>query len=133
MTGISMSCISSVETFMVETFVFETFMAETFVVEISCMISFEERAIMVEVETIPVVPVPCGIIIICVSGKIGFADRRGGIVSVRRICASIYHRSRSCDINPGCGQAETNMGADKNLGITGSSDETGGYNSGENK
>jgi hypothetical protein len=133
MVAISTVGISAIAISPVDTFMFETFVVKTSMVEISGMISFEERAIMGEVETIPIVAVPGRIIIIGISGKISFADGRGGIVSIRSIGVSVYDRSRSCDINPGYGQAEANTGADKDLRITGSSNEAGGYNGGENK
>jgi hypothetical protein len=109
---------------------FEPAVVETTTVEISPMVSFEERTIVFEVETIPVVPVPGRIIIISIAGEFGFTDSGGCIVSTLvyrsgSVCAGINHR-RS-DIDPGCGYAKTYAGADKNLGITFGSDEAGGY------
>ena len=51
--------------------------------EISPVVSFEERTIVFEVETIPVVTVPGRIVVVRVSGEIGFTDGGGRIVSAR--------------------------------------------------
>jgi hypothetical protein len=54
---------------------------EATMIEISPVVSFEERAVVIEVETIPVVTVPGRIIIISIAGEIGFKHRGSGIVS----------------------------------------------------
>jgi hypothetical protein len=109
---------------------FEPAVVETTTVEISPMVPFEERTIVFEVETIPVVPVPGRIIIISIAGEFGFTDSGGCIVSTLvyrsgSVCAGI--NDRRSDIDPGCGYAKTYAGADKNLGITFGSDEASGY------
>lgn len=111
-------------------------------VEIGPVIPFEDRTIVFEIETIPVVTVPGRVVIIGIAGEVGFAGSGGCIVSVR-----IYGSgSDIASVNYGCGSdkgpanngepdtdmcesdAGANAGADINLGITFTSDEAGGYN-----
>jgi hypothetical protein len=54
---------------------------EATVIEISPVVSFEERTVVFKVETIPVVAVPGRIVIIGIAWEIGFDHRRSGIVS----------------------------------------------------
>lgn len=111
-------------------------------VEIGPVIPFEERAIVFEIETIPVVTVPGRVVIISIAGEFGFADSW-----VCKVSARIYGSgSDIASINYGCrsdkgpannGESDTDMresdaganaGTDINLGITFASDEAGGYN-----
>jgi hypothetical protein len=108
----------------------EPCMVEAAAIEIRSMVSFEERTIVFEVETIPVVAVPGRIVVVCVSGEIGFTDSRGRIVS-----ACVYRsgsdiaciNNRRMNIDSWRGYAKTYAGADENLGITFGSDEASGY------
>jgi hypothetical protein len=59
----------------------EPYVVEATMVKISPVVSFEERTIVFEVETIPVVTVPGRIVIISIAGEIGFTDGWGRIVS----------------------------------------------------
>jgi hypothetical protein len=115
---------------------FKPGVVKTSVVEVGPVISFEEGAVMCKVEPIMIVPIPCGVIIVGVAGKISFDDVRSGII------ATCIDRGRSIDngcryggsyINPGGRNAETDTGADEYLSITFRSDEAGGYNGGEDK
>jgi hypothetical protein len=116
-------------------------------VEIGPVVSFEERTIVVEIEPVPVVTVPGGVVIISIAGEFGFTDSGICIVS-----ACIYRSgSDIAAINYGCGSdkgpanngesdaympesdACANASADINLGIAFASDEAGGYNRCEDK
>ena len=103
---------------------------KTTAVEVCSVLPFEEGAVVCEIEPVPVVAVPGRIIIIGISGEIGFTDSRCGIVATlihRRsgsVCIGIDDRARGID--PGCGYAQTYAGADIYLGITLGSDEAGG-------
>jgi hypothetical protein len=101
------------------TVMFEPGVVKTFPVEISPMVPFEERTVVFEVETIPVVAVPGRIVIISISGEIGFTNGWSGIVSAH--------------IDPWYGDAYPNVGANVNLRIAGGGDEAGGYEDGEDK
>ena len=93
------------------------------------MVSFEKGAIVFEVEPVPVVAVPGGIVIIGISGEIGFTDGRCGIIS-----AGVYGSggiiSGCGDVDPGSGNTETDMRTYEYLCGTFGSDQAGGYNSG---
>lgn len=114
-----------------------TGMVEPTMIEIGGMVSVKERAIVFKVEPVTVVPVPGGVIIISVAGKICFDDIRSGII------ATCIDRGRRIDngcryggsyINPGSGHPETDTGADEYLSITfGSNEAGGGYDGGEDK
>jgi hypothetical protein len=106
--------------------VFKPGVVKATVVEISPVVSFEKRAIMFKVETIPVVPVPGRVIVISVSGEVGFTGSRSGIVAsfIYRggsgyICASIYYAGgRNISPvyrDPYNGMSETYAGADIDL------------------
>jgi hypothetical protein len=105
--------------------------------EISPVVPFEERTIVVEVEPIPVVAVPGRVVIISIAGEFSFTNSRGCIVSVRVYRSGsdipgIKDRCRSDKGPPNNGEPDTYMakadaGADINLGITFGSDEAGGY------
>jgi hypothetical protein len=77
-------------------------------VEIGPVVSFEERTIVFEVETIPIVTVPGRVVIVSIAGKIGFTDGWGCIVS-----ACVYRSGsdiagvnyRRMNIDPWCGYA----------------------------
>jgi hypothetical protein len=108
-------------------------------IKVAPMVSFKQRTVVFEVETISVVTVPCRVVIIGVSGEIGFTDCRSGIITVcinRCGCGRI-----SGTVNDGCGSyhdtgsrnPESDVCANEYLGITFSSDEAGGYDDGENK
>jgi|SRR5580658_3580391 hypothetical protein len=121
----------------------EPCVVEATAIEISPVVSFEERTVVIEVETIPVVTVPGRIVIVSIAGEIRFEDGGGRIVS-----ACVYGSgSDITTINYGCrgdkgpannGESDTYMpesdaSADINLGITFGSDEAAGYDGGENK
>ena len=121
----------------------EPCVVEATMIEISPVVSFEERTIVCEVETIPVVTIPGRVVIIGIAGEIRFEHGGGGIVAVR-----IYRGgSGIAAINYGCGgdkgpayngepdtcMPESDAGADINLGITFGSDEAGGYDGCEDK
>lgn len=124
------------------TIVCEPGVVKTTTVEISPVVSFEERTIVVEIEPVPVVPVPGRIIIISVAGEFGFTNGRGRKVSARIYrsgsdIAAINYRSGSDKGPANNGEPDTcmresdasaNAGANINLRITFASDEAGGYN-----
>jgi len=105
-------------------------MVETTMIEIGGVVSVKERAIVFKVEPVMVVPVPGGVIIISIAGKVGFAYCGGGIIAT---CIDNGCRYGGSYINPGGWNAEANTGADKYLSITFSSNEAGGYDGGEDK
>ena len=120
------------------TVVYEPGVVEMTAMEIGPVVSFKERTVVFEVETVPVVTVPCRILIVGISGEIGFTDRRSGIITV---CINWCGRI-SRTVNNGCGCCYNDMGnrnpepdvcADEYLGITFSSDKAGCYDGGENK
>ena len=94
------------------------------VVEIGPMISLEEGAIVFEVEPVPVVSVPGGIIIISISGEIGFDDCGSGIVAICIYGSGGYIDSWNRDAD---------VGAYVYLCIAFGSDEAGGYDGGEDE
>ena len=115
----------------------ESCVVEAAMREISPVVPFEERTVVFEVETIPVVTVPGRIVIISISGEIRFKNGRSRIVS-----ACVYRSgSDIAAIYYGCGRnkgpanngepdtcmPESDAGADIDLGITFGSDEAGGY------
>jgi hypothetical protein len=119
--------------------VYEPGVVEMTAIEVGPVVSFKERTVMCEVETIPVVTIPGRVVIVGVSGKLRFTDRRSGIITVRinrsgcgRISSTVnngrgsYNDTRSR--NP-----ESNVCANENLGITFCSDEAGGHDGSENK
>jgi len=61
--------------------VVKTRVVKTSAVEISPVVSFEDRTIVFEVYAIPEVTVPGGIIIVDISGIVGFTDFRVGIIT----------------------------------------------------
>jgi hypothetical protein len=108
-------------------------------IKVGPVVSFKQRAVVFEVETISVVTAPCRVAIIGVSGEFGFTDRRSGIITV---CIDRCGCERICGaVNNGCGSyhdtgnrnPESDVCANEYLGITFSSDEAGGNDSGENK
>jgi hypothetical protein len=123
----------------ISTVVYEPGVVEMTAIEVGPVVSFKERMVMCEIETIPVVTVPGRVVIVGVSGELRFTDRRSGIITVR-IDGSGYWRI-SGTVNNGRGSynetrsrnPESNVCANENLGITFCSDEAGGYDSGENK
>jgi hypothetical protein len=108
-------------------------------IEVAPVVSFKQRTVVFEVETISVVTVPGRIVIIGISGEIGFTNRRSGIITV---CVNRCGCGRICGtVNNGCGSyhdtgnrnPESDVCANEYLGITFSSDEAGCYDGGENK
>jgi hypothetical protein len=113
-------------------------------IEVASVVSFKERTVVVEVETVPVVAVPGRVVIVGISGEIGFANGGSGIIAIR-----IYRCGRiSGTVNNWCGSdnrvgsdvdatgsrnTETEVGTYEYLRIAFSSDEAGGYNGGEDK
>jgi hypothetical protein len=61
------------------TVMFEPGVVKSTMVEVSPVVSFEERTVVCEVETIMVVTVPGRIVIISVSGEIRFTNSRSDI------------------------------------------------------
>ena len=59
----------------------EPCVVEATMIEISPVVSFEERTIVFEVETIAVVTVPGRVVIVGIAGEIGFDHCGSGIVS----------------------------------------------------
>jgi hypothetical protein len=100
-------------------------MIEPAMIEVSGMISIEERTIVLEIDPVAIVTAPGRIVIISISGEIGFDDGGSGIVA-----RGGYRRT---NVNPGGRNTETNMRADEYLRIAFSSDEAGGYNGGKDK
>jgi hypothetical protein len=131
---------------------FEPGMIKAAAVEITPVIPFERRAVVGIIETVAIVPVPGRVVIINVPGELifvcysrGVLGRGGGISilvgRVRRI-SIIIDRGRllindrgllinggggSTYINSGAGDPEADVCINEDLGITGSSDEAGGY------
>src|SRR5579871_4386772 len=84
------------------TVMFEPRVVKTFVTEVSSMLPLEVRTVVFKIEAIPVVTVPGGIVIVGISGEIGFADGRSGVVSAsvygsRCVCAGVYNRRSDID------------------------------------
>jgi len=113
--------------------------------EIVPVFSLEERTVVREVYTIPVVTVPCRIVIVYITGEIGFASRRIGIISavvfrrrlrIFRIRLGIYrsgliNHGRRCCINSDAGDTYPDTGAYIYLGIAPGGDEARGGDGGE--
>jgi hypothetical protein len=122
------------------TVVFEPGVVEMTTIKVPPVVSFKERTVVFEVETVPVVTVPCRIVIVSIPGEIDFTDRWSGIITVR---INRYGYGRiSGTVDNGCGRYNNDTGnrnpesdvcANEYLGITFSSDEAGCYNGGENK
>ena len=114
---------------MISTVVCEPRVVEMTAIKVGPVVSFKERTIVFEVETVPVVTIPGRVVIISVPGELGFTDSGSGIIT---IC---INRCRSgCGyIEPGGGDSETDMCAYKDLCITLGSDEAGGYDGSEDK
>ena len=115
----------------------EPVMVKPSVEEISPMVSFEDGAVVFEVYAIPVVTVPYRIIVIDVSGEIGFTDGRIGIIAAvidgSRLIDNGRGYRRGCNKDPGMGYAEAKVSAYIYLGVAPGSDEAGGYNGGDHK
>ncbi len=124
---------------MIAPFVYEPGVVEMPAMEVSPVVSFKERTVVFEIEPIPVVPVPGRIVIVGVSGEIGFTDSRRGIVTIRvnrcgcRRIGGTVNNGRGSDYDAGGRYPEAEVCAYKDLSITFCSDEAGGYNGGENK
>ena len=105
-------------------------------IEVSGVVSVEERAIVCEIDPVAKVTIPGRIIIIGISGEIGFDDGRSGVIAIcinRSGCIDNGCGDRGADINAGCGYTETYMRTDDYLRITFAGDEAGGYNGGKDK
>src|SRR5882724_8172775 len=116
-------CIPSVETFM-----FETFVVKASAVEVSNMLSFKIRAVVREVETVPVMSVPGRVTIISITGEFVFVHYgcRSTVSILADWCWSgifilVYRRGRCIlilvnyrcgpgDNDPGRTNAEAEMG-----------------------
>ena len=98
-------------------FMLPAFVLKTSVVKIGSVISFKPGTIVFEVDMVTVVAVPGRVVIINIAGEFGFTNLRGGIIptTVLRCLFGVYwcrlgvNRSR-CDIHPGTGDTETDMG-----------------------
>ena len=107
-------------------------------IKVGPVVSFKQRTVVFEVETIPVVTVPGRVVIIGVSGELGFTDRRSGIITVcinrcGRISLTVNNRCGCCYNDTGNRNPESDVCANEYLGIAFSSDEAGGNDGGENK
>ncbi len=97
-------------------------------IEVSPVVSFEERTVVFEVEMIPVVAIPGRIVIVGISGEIGFTDSRSGIVTFRvnrcrcRRISGTVDKGRGSDCDPGRRYPEAEVCVYKYLGITFGSD-----------
>jgi hypothetical protein len=120
----------------ITTVMLETGMIEPAMVEICGVVSIEERPIVFVIDPVAIVTAPGRIVIIGVSGEIGFDNGGSGIV------ATCIYRSGGVDngsgyggsyIDPGSWNTETDMRAYEYLGIAFGSDKAGGYNGGEDK
>ena len=103
------------------------------VVKICPMVSFEYRAIVFEVEPVAIVAVPGGVVIIGVSGEIGFAGRGSGIISAGVYGCGWIISGCGGDVYPGSGDTETYMRTYEYLGGTFGSDQAGAYDGSEDK
>jgi hypothetical protein len=119
--------------------VYEPGVVEMTAVKVGPVVSFKERTVVFEVETIPVVTIPGRVVIVGITGEIGFTNSRSGIIAIginRYGCGRI-----GGTVNNGCGSDHDTGGrnpksyvcTDEYLGITFGSDEAGGYNGGEDK
>jgi hypothetical protein len=85
------------------------------------VISLKRRTVMLVINPVPEMSVPCRVAIISVPGELIFIDYRGGS---RSIYSGINDRCR----NSYTYMPESDMSIDIDLGITSGSDEAGGYN-----
>jgi hypothetical protein len=115
-----------------------TVMVEATAIEIPPVFSFKVGTIVLEVDAIAIVATPGGVLIVDVAGVLGFTNGRRRIVSTVIFgCWLLIYRGRlfihrcRCDIYPGAGNPEADMGIYVYLGITFGSDEAGAYNGGE--
>jgi len=117
--------------------VYEPGVVKMTAIEVSPVVPFKERTVVFEVKTIPVVAVPGRIIIVGVSGEVGFYDSRSGKIAIcinRRRCGRIGGTvNNGSDNDPGCGNPEADVCANEYLGTCLGSDEAGGYSGGEDK
>ena len=131
---------------MISTVVCEPRVVEMTAIKVGPVVSFKERTIVFEVETVPVVTIPGRVVIISVPGEIGFTDCGSGIIAIRinrcgcgRIGGTVNNGSRSDNdpgcgyIEPGCGNPETDVCAYEYLCIALGSDEAGAYDGSEDK
>jgi hypothetical protein len=102
-------------------------------VKICPVVPFENRAIVFEVELVAVVAVPGGVVIIGVSGEIGFAGGRSGIISAGVYGCGWIISGCGGDVDPGSGNTETYMRTYEYLRGTFGSDQAGGKDSDEDK
>jgi hypothetical protein len=126
----------------------KTRVVKTSAVEISPMVSFEKRTVVLEVYAVPVVTVPRWVVVVDVSGVIGFTNLRIGIIAAvifRRGlfvdgCGLFIHGllidyrrcyGRGADVYPSTGYAKTDVCIYIYLGVAFRSDETCGCNGGE--
>ena len=119
-------------------FVFPSRVVKPATVEIGSVVSFEERAGVLEVDPVAVVAVPGRVVIVDITGVVGFTNGGRCIVAVIGgsglfvyRCGGGVNRSR-CDVYPGAGNAKTDVCIYVYLRIAFGSDEASGYDSGEN-
>ena len=120
------------------TVVCEPGVVEMVATEVGPVISFKERMVVLEVETVPVMTIPGRIVIVGISGEISFTDRGSCIITVcinrcGRISGTVDNGCGSCYNDTGNRNPEPGVCANEYLGITFSSNEAGCYDGGENK
>jgi len=129
----------------ISTGVFPTSVVKTPAIEVSSVVSFEEGAVVSEVDPVAVVTIVGRVVVVSVAGVFGLANIRSGIVTTVAIlglvvygcglginrCGSGVNGGRS-NIHPGAGDTKADMGIYVHLRIAFGSDEASGYNSGEN-
>jgi hypothetical protein len=112
----------------VPTVVYEPGVVEMTAVKVGPVVSFKERTVVFEVETIPVVTIPGRVVIVGITGEIGFTNSRSGIIAI-----GINRYGCGSDHDTGGRNPKSYVCTDEYLGITFGSDEAGGYNGGEDK
>ena len=119
LTGLSPSAVKAAV-------VCEPCVVEAAAIERRSMVSFEERTIVFEVETIPVVAVPGRIVVVCVSGEIVIVDGDGrrcidGGRSVDRCRGNIGAAidGRTVEIRPVIGRESNSYAANSCMAKTG--------------
>ena|ERR1700733_4709537 len=79
------------------------------------MIPYKKRTVMIVVEAVMIVPIPCRV---GVQGRVGIRDGR--------IAFFVSDCGRGSNNDPGGRYPETHAGTDDDLGITGGSDQASG-------
>jgi hypothetical protein len=98
------------------------------------MIPFKKRTVVIEIDAVTIVPVPCRVSVERCVRIIGFVyDDGSGGIWIRRIAFFVSDRG-GCGsaIDPGSRNSEVNMGTDVDLGITGGSNQACAYDHGRN-